>query len=443
MPQSSAETTLLQRLGLCVLALLMGLGYASFYVLPIVDPPHSIGHVAMACGLYVLFLLAAWLSRELKGGVLLFCLVVCGIGFRIALLPLEPSMSDDIYRYIWDGKMQAIGLNPYSLAPRAPFLEIWRDAYINPLINHEYLRTLYPPVSQALFYVAYKIHPSGYIGIKILLLGAELTTLGLLAFWIRRRGWPMGRLLWYAWCPLPILELMLDGHLDGFGPPLLLATLLAAKARRPWATGVVYALGLMVKPLGLFVGPLLLWQFRWRGFLKLAIASACTIVIVNAPYMEAAYLMVQQILHYSQHWYFNGPLFILLDQWVVSSVTRPVLALTVFLFAWFVPFLRGLTFEQRFLLPLTMYMLTTPTLYPWYIVWIAPWLVLVPRTWLFWFVGAIMLAHTVHYNFLATGKWAVTMPIFAVEFVPLALLMMWAAWKHWRHQRSAWVWVTV
>ncbi len=442
MPHSTCTTPLSSKLSLCVLALLMGLGYASFHVLPIVDPPQALGHVAGSCGLYLLFLLAAWLSRDLERSTLLVGLVLCGVAFRLILLPLDPSMSDDLYRYIWDGKMQAIGMNPYALAPKAPYLAIWRDSHIHPLINHEYLRTLYPPVSEALFWVAYKLHPNGYLGLKVLLLGAELTTLSLLAVWLRRQGLPMGRLLWYAWCPLPILELMLDGHLDGFGPPLLLATLLAAKARRPWLTGILYALGLLVKPLGLFVGPLLLWQFRWRGFLKLAIASACIIAMVNAPYLEASKMLVEQILHYSQHWYFNGPLFIVLDQWFVTSVTRPTLALTVFLFAWLVPFLRGLTFEQRFLLPLTMYMLTTPTLYPWYIVWIAPWLVLAPRVWLFWLVGAILLAHTVQHTFVTTGKWAITAPVFAVEFLPLLLLMLWAAWQHFRRHRGAWVWVT-
>ncbi len=419
------------------LAILMGLVYLSYHFLPLLDPPNAVAHVVVASCLFVVYLVAAWLGQRLRPSFLLYSLIGFGLLYRLILLPLDPSMSDDLYRYIWDGKMQSMGVNPYALPPSSSFLEPFKDGHIHPLINHSKLRTIYPPTSQLLFALAYQLHRDGYLGLKLLLFGAELATLLLLGFWLLYMGQPMGRLLWYAWCPLPIFELMLDGHLDGFGPPFLLAVLLAMRFRRPWMTGIFYAFGLLVKPLGMFVGPVMMWQLRWRAFFKTALSAAVILVLLHAPYIKAGTLIVEQLMHYSSHWYFNGPGFLILDIWFVPKFTRTFLALVVLSVAWITPFLRGLSLEQRFLFPLTAYMLTAPTLYPWYLVWIAPWLVMTPRPWLFWFVGSITLAHTVHDTYATTGIWQISPLIYTLEYLPLTVLLI-ASLRPVRVVCSAW-----
>lgn len=415
---------------LWILAVVMGLGYAAYHKFPLLDPPHAVAHVVTASVLYVLYAWGVWLVRDQEYRPALLVLIAMGLVYRGILFPLDPSMSDDLYRYLWDGRMQSLGINPYAVAPEAPYLAIYQDGHIHPLINHAHLRTLYPPTSQILFYMSYVLDPSSFLGLKGLLLLAEIATLGLLAVGLRRQGRPLGLLLAYAWCPLPIFELMLDGHLDGFGLPFLVAVWLMVQQKRPWLTGIFYALGLLVKPMGIFVGPLLLWQMRWRGFFKMSIAAVATMILLFSPYLAAGKLMGQQLLHYSQHWYFNGPVFLLLDIWFEPNWLRPLLLLSVVIFAWFVPWLRGLTFSERFVLPLVGYLLLAPTLYPWYVLWVTPWLVLTGQLWLFWFVGCITLAHTVHKTFATTGIWQVWWPILLLEFVPLGLLMMVAIYRH-------------
>lgn len=94
-----------------------------------------------------------WLDEEGKENFTrasaIFCLV-CALAFRITLLSAQPTLSDDIYRYMWDGKVQSHGLNPYSYPPEAGELEFLRDSYYEG-VNHKGVRTIYPPLAQIFF----------------------------------------------------------------------------------------------------------------------------------------------------------------------------------------------------------------------------------------------------------------------------------------------------
>ena len=103
--------------------------------------------LALFCGATALYLLAVWKSREAP----LWLVAVFGLLFRATLLPASPTLSDDIYRYVWDGRVQAAGINPYRYAPASEALAHLRDGTIYPGVNHREIPTIYPPAAQALF----------------------------------------------------------------------------------------------------------------------------------------------------------------------------------------------------------------------------------------------------------------------------------------------------
>lgn len=130
---------------------------------------------------------------------------------RAIVLPGPAFLSNDINRYVWDGRVQAAGINPYRYLPADPALAALRDATVFPFINRaDTALTIYPPAAQALFLLVQEIHP-GVFGIKCAMAGAELAAIGALLALLGRAGLPRARVLIYAWHPLPVWEFAGNG----------------------------------------------------------------------------------------------------------------------------------------------------------------------------------------------------------------------------------------
>ncbi|MCB9644913.1 MAG: hypothetical protein H6728_17715 [Myxococcales bacterium] len=396
--------------------------YAAFFFVPLLDPPHAEKHVQWSLLLFALYLpVVAWAPKISKGR-LLGTLVAFTLLFRLLLWPHDPSMSDDAFRYIWDGKIQAQGFNPYEEAPNSLYLLHLRDSIIHPFINHPHLKTVYPPVAQAIFTIAYLLHPQGFLGLKLLLLLFEIAACVLLWRWIRRHGRPPGLLLLYLWCPLPILELSLDGHLDGFALPFLVALLCAAQEKRGFQVGLFLALAILVKPLPIFLVPVLFWHLRWKQSFQMLLSALVLGLCIMLPYLQEWITFLKQIAAYSRDWYFNGPLYTLLDIWLVKPANRAILQAIVLLFALVSAFWKA-PLRWRLFVPLAAYMLFTPTLYPWYLLWLAPWLVLAPSRLLIGLMGLLPISHLVHAFKRLEGVWYLPLWIMLLEFLPLLWLL--------------------
>ena len=96
---------------------------------------------------------------------------------KIAFIPVHPLGSDDFYRYLWDGKLQANGINPYAYSPDDKSLSNMHSNILPDKVNHANMKTLYPPLTEILFYVSYLISGESYLGLKILLLLFDLLTI--------------------------------------------------------------------------------------------------------------------------------------------------------------------------------------------------------------------------------------------------------------------------
>lgn len=425
---------LLVCMGLTLLA-----AYLSCAFFPVIDLPFTEAFIALRIGMFVLYLGAAWCVRDVREGPFLWTLLALGFLHFLVLVPLGPSMSDDLYRYIWDGRVQFYGVNSFLYPPSSRQLSFLMEPWFHPFINHADYRTVYPPTSQWLFWLSQVISPGKVWGYKCLMLLFQVATTVTLAVWLRWRKLPMGRLIWFVWCPLLVFETMLDGHLDGFAPFFLMLVLLTAHARRSWLCGIALGAALLVKPLPLFVVPVLLWHLRWKHAARVCLACGLTCFILYLPFLDAGAFLFKALVAYSRHWHFNGPMFVVLGQWMSPATSRSVLNLGIITVACIAPFLR-VRLELRILIPIMAYMLMTPTLYPWYMIWLVAWLVMTPRPWLFWLVGAVSCAHLVQVTYTETGIWRLSRWVMLFEFLPFLLLLVVPLGIHlhvlWRQKRA-------
>lgn len=260
----------------------------------LVDPPAVPGpaHVAKLGWLVILlgisaavyFLSVWWVLRGTWPKHTVWLVLGIAALLRITLLTTPPMLSTDIYRYVWDGRVQAQGINPYRYIPADPALAGLRDATVYPHINRkDYARTIYPPVAEMVFAVAGRLWDS-VNSFRLAALAFEALGIGAMLLLLPMAGLPRVRILLYAWNPLALWSFASDGHVDAIAVGFLgLALLLRAQKRFGWA-GAALGAAVMAKFLPIVVAPALL---RGGRFWRPAAAGLAVIILGYALYSSA------------------------------------------------------------------------------------------------------------------------------------------------------------
>lgn len=206
--------------------------------------------------------------------------------FQLVLLPASFAFSDDIFRYVWDGRVSAAGIDPYRYPPGDAALSGLRDEAIWPHVNAKEQPSPYPPMLETTFAAVYRLVPESLLAMKVAMVALNLGVVGLLLLMLWRTGQPLFLAMIYAWNPQVIFQVGFSGHNE----PLLLFWLLlallvgdyvgaprgerlrmqpgrprpAVTARRmlgAWALGIAT----MAKAVPLLVLPLVLRRWGWRA----------------------------------------------------------------------------------------------------------------------------------------------------------------------------------
>ncbi len=204
--------------------------------------------------------------------------VVLGIAvaMRAIVLPIPPFLSSDIYRYVWDGQVQAAGINPYRFVPADPALASLRDPAVFPHINRaDYARTIYPPGGQLIFAAIGRITGT-VLGMKLAMAAFEAIAMACMLALLARAKLPPARLLIYAWNPLVLWSFAGDGHVDAAVVGLLAVALLCRARRRDSLAGVVLAGAALVKFLPVVAAPAFV---RGGSLWRPALAGAAAVVL--------------------------------------------------------------------------------------------------------------------------------------------------------------------
>jgi Glycosyltransferase family 87 len=227
------------------------------------------------------------LTRPVVGRWLWLELAIILLGallMRAMLLPLPPNLSHDSWRYVWDARVTLLGYSPYVNAPGDQLFIHLRDfIYANSRFRD--VPTIYPPGAQAVYLLSYLISPSNLYVLKGIFMGFDMVTCGALAYYLYRQGLDPRRAIIYAWCPLPIVEFAIQGHVDVLTVTFtVLALLCATREGMGWRmlTGFLVGMATLTKfypvlLLGVVLRP------RWRDS---ALVAACfaTIVVAYIPY---------------------------------------------------------------------------------------------------------------------------------------------------------------
>ena len=338
----------------------------------------------------------------IAGRRLLGFIITVGLLLRLMMFATEPALEDDQQRYLWEGALVANGLSPYRLSPadgkaadRTTRLGQVADqaGAVLERVNNPKLKTIYPPVIEAAFALAYRLQPFSLNAWRLVLLAADCGTLGLLLLLLRDIGRPAPWVALYWWNPIVVKEVFNSGHMEGLLMLAVMAAIVLAKRRHfTWASGALgLAAGIKIWPL--LLAPLLLRPLLARpmalvrplGLLGL-ISVLCTWPILAGGLDERS-----GFIAYAKDWQANGALLPGLRGLIglfgapyelAGRLARGVLAVTaISMSLWLarLPLRNTADLLGRAALVTLALVLTSPAQFPWYAIWTLPFLVFVPR----------------------------------------------------------------
>jgi alpha-1,6-mannosyltransferase len=202
---------------------------------------------------------------------------------RLGIVLAPPYLSDDLYRYVWDGRVEAAGINPYRYVPADKHLAALRDEAIYPNINRRtYARTIYPPVAEYFFFLITRVSESA-TWMKLAMVAFELASMGILLQLLALAGLPLARILIYAWHPLALWEFAGSGHIDAAIVAFVALALWARRREAAWLTGITLACATLVKFFPLVIFPALYRRWDW----KMPVAAAAVVILAYVPFLGA------------------------------------------------------------------------------------------------------------------------------------------------------------
>ncbi len=356
-------------------------------------------------------------------------ILMAGLLARALLIPAAPSLSEDVYRYLWDGRLVAHGVNPYPHPPSDPALARFHDDLLRRL-NHGEIPTIYPPAAQFLF-AAVSLVSATPTAWKLLLLALEFVLVLALLRLLRSRGLPRERLLLYYWNPLVLVESFGSGHIDLAAASFLVLALMLHEGKRPAKAGIALAAAVLTKYVPGLIVP---WLIRRRAWVLLA-AMVVTAALLAAPFLSAGTALTTGLRIYARHWEFNSAAYHLLRERMHSEpAIRRVLAaaglLASLVIGWRARSATGATFAC-----LTAFLLLSPTVFPWYLVPAVALLPLHPDWGMLAFSGLAALSYLPLPAYRETGVWTLPAWILWVEYG--VLVLVWAAVRAARGWRGA------
>ncbi len=268
---------------------------------------------AVAGGVY---LLAVWLvlRPQARRDRTIWLVIAVAIGLRAVAIAAPPFLSSDLYRYVWDGRVQLAGINPYRYIPDDAALLGLRDTAIYPHVNrHEYAHTIYPPVAQLVF-AALALVSQSATGLRLFMVGCEAVACLCVLRLLRLARLPRERLLIYAWNPLAVWNFAGNGHVDALAIGFCAAALLASVERRPTLAGAMLGAAIGVKLLPAALAPALWRRWDWR----LPATAAAVLAVGYAGYCSVGWRVFGYLSGYADEESAAGAA----EIWLLAGIDR-------------------------------------------------------------------------------------------------------------------------
>ncbi|HEX9007347.1 MAG TPA: glycosyltransferase 87 family protein [Bacteroidota bacterium] len=354
---------------------------------------------------------------------LLWIILGFGLLFRLTLVPHPAVASDDIYRYLWDGKVLSHGVNPYAYPPADPHLAPLASGELPALVNHPELGSIYPPLAQSFFWLSWTLFGPSQAGLKLLLTLADAATLLLLVALLRRIRKPSLFVILYAWSPLPVLYGSLDGHIDLLGTPLLLLALLWGLKSRAFRAALGVAGAALVKIHPLLIAPLLVKVRRNAAGMAAALLAVALFILAWLPFRDHLPEITRWLSVYGSRWEFNGGLFTV-AYWVLGTNESAHSAMNFLLLLWIIwLIIRHTDWLESVFQAFLGLVVFGPVVHPWYLLWLSALIVVRWSRAVFVFLGLSVVSNVVVWRYQSGSGWNDDPLLLLIQYVPLFMLL--------------------
>ena len=327
--------------------------------------PYFMASLTLAGIAYLWAMREFFATPKFSPRVVVIGLVLAAV-WHIEFLRLPAGADDDIHRYVWEGRLQRLGYNPYLVVPSDPAVKGLHTAETRNLNNRD-LPSPYPAGAQFFFRAVTAIHESTF-ALKIAFVLCECAIVFVLLDVLRFTRQPAHLVLSFAWNALLAIEVAGSGHIDILGGLLLVVS--AAALIRRWRATAAVALGLAIAVKFL---PVVLLPLYWRRVrIRDAALAAAIVGLLYVPFLSHGRIPIGSLGTYVNNFRFNGPLFAALHQ-----VAPPALLIGLALLVGLVTatWLRHVAPEwspDQFAWPMAASLLCAPVVFPWYLLWLLP-----------------------------------------------------------------------
>ena len=329
--------------------------------------PYFMASLTLAGIVYLLAFRELFSTPIFPMRVVVIGLVLAAV-WHLSFLLTAPGPDDDIHRYVWEGRVQRLGYNPYIILPSDPALAGLHTPETRAL-NHPDLPSPYPPGAELFFRAVTAIHES-VLAMKVAFVVCDFAMVFVLLDILRRSGQGMHWILACAWNPLLAVEVAGSGHIDIVGVLLLLVSFAALGRRRRLVAALAFGLAVAVKVLPIVLLPLYWKRVRIRD----AMLAALMVGLLYLPFLNHGRIPLGSLGTYVHSFRFNDPLFATLERVATPELLAGMAVLAGFLTAVWMRRESAAWSADAFAWPMAASLLCAPVVYPWYLLWLLPFL---------------------------------------------------------------------
>jgi alpha-1,6-mannosyltransferase len=329
--------------------------------------PYFMASLAIAVTAYLLAVREFFSTPTFPKRVILVGLGLAAL-WHLPFLLTPPGIDDDIHRYVWDGRVQRLGYNPYIVVPSDPAVGALHTPETRTLNNPD-VPSPYPAGAQLFFRGVTAIHESIF-ALKVAFVVCDFAIVLVLLDILRSSGQGAHWVLAYAWHPLLATDVAGSGHIDIVGALLLLVSVAALGRRWRVLAALAFGLAVAVKLLPIVLLPLYWKRVRIRD----GALAAVVVGLLYLPFLSHGRMPIGSLGTYLRSFRFNDPLFAALERVAAPQFVVGLAVLVGFLTAiWLRNGARAWS-SDAVAWPLAASLLCAPVAYPWYLLWLLPFL---------------------------------------------------------------------
>lgn len=417
---------------LSIISLIIFFLYLNIYLMP--DLKLSIPQFTALNAVIIIFLCSIpTINKTQQRDLSLKFILFMGLIVRLLFLFHSPQLSDDIYRYVFDGNMILMGNNPYSIPPSLFETNNQELLLLKKSINHSNLITIYPPAAQLTFSLGALL--GGVIGMKLLLIILDIFSCFFIIKILKKLKLPLSNAVLYAWHPLPVIEIASSGHIEGatiFFTIFTIFVLVLTKNSKEifilnfsipqwfigFFLGIVFSMAVLSKwvPLIFTPGIIILLDFKNIKYILTGfIISSSALFIFFYPDVVNSF---DTLVIYAANWEFSGFIFRTLRYLTNSGKIARFIIASLFISSIIIIYLPYITKSKdtsvikprkvfrSFYLTSMVFIFLTPTLHPWYLLYLIAFLPFNPEPAGIVFSWSIFLSYRVVMVYALTGEWS-------------------------------------